>query len=477
MAWNIGDTLKDGKYTIREVLGKGGFGITYCVRDENGRQFALKTLNDEAIAEPNFAKLHEDFMNEALRLAKFNHPHIVKVYKLLQETVRKNNFFSSISLCCILMEYIEGTTLEKLVEKRGAIPEAEAVRYIQQIGEALTVIHSEGLLHRDVKPSNIILRATNSEAVLIDFGIARDFTATLSLHTILGTPCYGAPEQFDPTIAQPKEYTDVYALAATLYNLVTGTLPTAAVFRGMNAPLKPVKQIVPSLSDNLHNAIVRGMKLLPQKRPQSVQSWLKLLDTSPVIPTLPQLKIPRVTPVFNIPSPPQIPIPAPALSADDLSSDKGVDYRKLRDLLKAGNWREADRETVRVMLKVAGREKEGRLGVEHMKNFSCTDLRTIDQLWVKYSNGKFGFSVQKRIWESVGGKPGKWDYEIYKKFGDRVGWKKYDNWKSYSDPTFSHNAPAGHLPRRGWWGRGVRVWGGMIGGILCLFSRVETCEL
>ncbi|MGA9382588.1 MAG: serine/threonine-protein kinase, partial [Phormidium sp.] len=384
MAWNRGDTLKDGKYTIRGVLGKGGFGITYRVRDENGRQFALKTLNDEAIAEPNFAKLQEDFMNEALRLAKFNHPRIVKVYKLLQETVRKNNFFSSISLCCILMEYIEGTTLEKLVEKRGAIPEAEAVRYIQQIGEALTAIHEEGLLHRDVKPSNIILRSSNSEAVLIDFGIARDFTATLSPHTILGTLCYGAPEQFDPTIAQPKEYTDVYALAATLYHLVTGTLPTTALWRAMNAPLKPVKQIVPSLSDNLHNAIVWGMELLPQKRPQSVQSWLKLFSTSAAIPQPQTAKVSPISPAVNVSTPrqPQVPIPPPP--ADDLSSDKGVDYGKLRDLLKGGSWKEADEETLAVMLKVAGREKEGYLDRERIDKFPCTDLRTIDQLWVKY---------------------------------------------------------------------------------------------
>ncbi|MFB2880512.1 GUN4 domain-containing protein [Floridanema aerugineum] len=447
MAWNRGDTLKDGKYTIREVLGKGGFGITYRVRDENGRQFALKTLNDEAIAEPNFAKLHEDFMNEALRLAKFNHPRIVKVYKLLQETVRKNNFFSSISLCCILMEYIEGTTLEKLVEKRGAIPEVEAVRYIKQIGEALTAIHREGLLHRDVKPSNIILRATNSEAVLIDFGIARDFTPTLSPHTILGTLCYGAPEQFDPTIAQPKEYTDVYALAATLYHLVTGTLPTTALWRAMNAPLKPVKQIVPSLSDNLHNAIVRGMELLPQKRPQSVQSWLKLLSE---------------------------------IEADDLSSDKGVDYRKLRDLLKGGSWKEADEETLKVMLKAAGREKEDWLDDESIDKFPCTDLRTIDQLWVKYSNGRFGFSVQKRIWESVRGKPGKYHY--YKKFGEKVGWlcrekkvgwyvEEKNDWKNYSDLTFSLNAPGGHLPAHfGFWVFGCPL-GTLYYGAVSLLSR------
>lgn len=424
MAWNRGDTLKDGKYTIRQILGQGGFGITYRVRDENGRQFALKTLNDKAIAEPNFAKLHEDFMNEALRLAQFkNHPHIVKVYKLLQETVRINNSHSSISLCCILMEYIEGTTLENLVQKRGTIPEAEAVRYIQQIGDALTAIHQEGLLHRDVKPSKIILRASNSEPVLIDFGIARDFTPTLSPHTIVDTLCYGAPEQFDPTIANPKDYTDVYALAATLYHLVTGTPPTSAVFRGINAPLKPVKQIVPSLSDELHNAIVWGMELLPENRPKSVQSWLNLLSAN---------------------------------ETDDLRSEKGVDYGKLRDLLKAESWKEADEETLAVMLKVAGREEKGWLNEASIDNFPCTDLLTIDRLWVKYSKGRFGFSVQKYMWESVGGKLGKYyDSEVYMKFGEKVGWfvKEKRDWRIWrtiwkkGKPTFSLNAPQGHLPQ------------------------------
>ena len=80
-----------------------------------------------------------------------------------------------------------------------------------------------------------------------------------------------------------------------------------------------------------------------------------------------------------------------------------MDYRKLRDLLAAGKWKEADEETTRVMLAVAKREKEDWLDVKHIDNFPCEDLRTIDQLWVKYSDGKFGFSVQKRIYQGLGG--------------------------------------------------------------------------
>ena len=127
---------------------------------------------------------------------------------------------------------------------------------------------------------------------------------------------------------------------------------------------------------------------------------------------------------------------------DDLSSEKGVDYTRLRDLLKAGEWKEADNETFTVMLKAAGKESDDYLYSYDIEEFPCTDLRTIDQLWVKYSNGRFGFSVQKRVWESIG--------KDYEKFGDRVGWRKRMfgtfTCKFYSELAFSRGAPEGHLP-------------------------------
>ncbi|WP_339381387.1 GUN4 domain-containing protein, partial [Brasilonema sp. UFV-L1] len=146
--------------------------------------------------------------------------------------------------------------------------------------------------------------------------------------------------------------------------------------------------------------------------------------------------------------------PPPTTDEDDLSSEKGVDYTKLRDLLAAGKWKEADNETYLVMLQAVGREENDYIRKEELLNFPCTDLRTIDQLWVKYSNGRFGFSVQKEIYLSVGGKPdGKYYEEAWEKFGDRVGRKVRENWISYSSFTFDTSAPRGHLPCVGWgWG-------------------------
>ncbi|BDI16183.1 hypothetical protein ANSO36C_19850 [Nostoc cf. commune SO-36] len=128
-----------------------------------------------------------------------------------------------------------------------------------------------------------------------------------------------------------------------------------------------------------------------------------------------------------------------------LASDVGVNYQNLENLLKAGQWKTADQETTRVMLKVAKREQEGWLNYESIEKFPCTDLRTIDQLWVKYSNGHFGFSVQKRIWLECGGKV---DYKTECLLGDRLGWRKNGDWldHDHKDYNYSLDATQGHLP-------------------------------
>ncbi|MGK7951783.1 MAG: GUN4 domain-containing protein [Xenococcaceae cyanobacterium] len=125
---------------------------------------------------------------------------------------------------------------------------------------------------------------------------------------------------------------------------------------------------------------------------------------------------------------------------DDLGSERRVDYTRLRNLLKAQNWKAADEETFQVMLQAASRQKEGWLNEESIKKFPCTDLRTIDLLWVRYSEGRFGFKVQKQIWERV--------EEELGTFGDYVGWRQHDKhkWLNYRKLTFSFNAPEGHLP-------------------------------
>ncbi|HAJ63303.1 MAG TPA: hypothetical protein DCP31_32135 [Cyanobacteria bacterium UBA8543] len=132
-----------------------------------------------------------------------------------------------------------------------------------------------------------------------------------------------------------------------------------------------------------------------------------------------------------------------------LLSEKGIDYTQLRKLLIAQDWQEADRETARVMLQASGQEERDWLDWDDMQRLPSTDLYTIDQLWLKYSKGKFGFSLQKKIWLSVGGKPEYYNDKIYKKLGELIGWyiKAQDSWLSWNEHTFTLDAPQGHLPR------------------------------
>jgi hypothetical protein len=138
-----------------------------------------------------------------------------------------------------------------------------------------------------------------------------------------------------------------------------------------------------------------------------------------------------------------------------------VIFQKLEAFLKAGKWREADLETWRFMQKLTKREREGWLRFDDVKNFPRQELRKMDQLWVKYSNGKFGFSVQKQIWLDLGGKlDAEYEQDTYVKLSELVGWKNSLGWLGYNSYTFSTDAPLGHLP--GWFGGG---WYCDLGGV------------
>jgi len=480
--WPPGQQLHQGKYLIEEILGGGGFGVTYRAQNrKEGKLVAIKTLNANVQGKPNFRELQTKFVNEALSLAKCSHPHVVQVYEVFPEMV------GNIQLWCRVMELIDGTNLAEYLEDNGIWSEAKALPIIQQVGSALSFVHQQNLTHRDVKPLNIMLRRRGLEAVLIDFGWARELTVPGKLRSssVLGTECFAPIEQYERRAARGP-YTDVYSLAVTLYAMLTGELPCPSKHRKPFDPLIPPKQINSKISYTVNAAILKGMELEPQNRPQSVQEWLDWLIPKQVV-----LLSPKISP-----QPPQkgLYLARPKQAAKfnfsgllrrkqaavqvNLFSAVGMDYIKLRNLLAAKKWQEADEETARVMLKVAGRQKVGYLDTERIEKFPCEDLRTIDQLWVNYSNGRFGFSVQKRIYQSLGG-TSKYDSKLLEAFGDRVGWRKNNAWLYYEELTFSEKAPEAHLPigifdRYDSRDEDYGTEGVVISGI---FSRAETCGL
>ncbi len=273
----IGKTLQAGKYTLEALLGQGGFGVTFkATHHYLGQPVVIKTLNLLNQSHPQFSKMEQLFRDEARRLATCIHPNIVRV----------NDFFVEAGAPYLVMDYIPGQTLEQIVFPDHPLPEALAVHYIRQIGAALKVVHHNGLLHRDIKPQNIILREGTQEVILIDFGIAREFTdGKTQTHTSLISEGYAPIEQY---VMQEKRTpaTDVYGLAATLYALVTAQIPTASILRDRR-PMSTPRDLQPQLSVAVNQAIMRGMAVEARYRPSSVAEWLESLpEDSPEFPPI-----------------------------------------------------------------------------------------------------------------------------------------------------------------------------------------------
>lgn len=267
MATLVGRHLQNGKYTVDRELGRGGFGVTYRVAlHALAQTVVIKTLDESFRLNPNFARSQRQFQDEAKRLALCIHPNIVRVL----------DFFTEDGLPFIVMEYVPGPTLDTVVLPASPLPEATAIHYIRQIGAALKVVHLNGLLHRDVKPQNIILRQGTDQVVLIDFGIAREFSpGETQTHTGLVSPGYAPIEQYLPQERRTPA-TDVYGLAATLYTLVTAEVPVASVLRDRQ-PLIAPRDLCPGLSAATNQAVLWGMAVEPGDRPPSVDEWLKRL--------------------------------------------------------------------------------------------------------------------------------------------------------------------------------------------------------
>jgi serine/threonine protein kinase len=284
----LGTKLFGGKYSVGKVLGQGGFGITYMGADTIlSRPVAIKELFPEGcqrngttvqptrIPPSDFSSMKQKFLDEARLLASLNHPGIVKVY----------DFFEENNTAYMVMEYLRGKSLAKLVEERGgALSEQEAVGYILKVCEALDVVHKAGYLHRDIKPENIIV-CEDGRVVLIDFGAARAYMAgKTGRMTVILTPGFAPYEQY-ATMARFGPTLDIYALGATLYYLLTGRVPVSAPDRVIGVELKGVREINGRVSRQVEEAVMKAMAMKVDERPQSVEEFVRLL-TSPSVPSV-----------------------------------------------------------------------------------------------------------------------------------------------------------------------------------------------
>jgi serine/threonine protein kinase len=275
-------TIVQDRYVVEQLLGRGGFGAVYRVRDQDVPEqiFALKEVVDPS------GQDRDRLIHEWKLLQQLHHPALPRVYRVFDGEQGDRAY--------LLMEYIEGTNLEILrrqqPEKSFSLSEAFVI--MAPIIDALAYLHRQQppIIHRDMKPANIILTTTGEKTVLVDFGIAKQYdpdgTTTTLRHC---SPGYGAPEQYS---TGTDTRTDIYGLGATVYTLVTGLVPADALQRmtrlgntGMD-PLEPVNQIVPAIPTFVAAAIHRALSLRSGDRFPTVEQFWQALHAPQPSPVL-----------------------------------------------------------------------------------------------------------------------------------------------------------------------------------------------
>ena len=277
--------LQGGKYRVISTLGQGGFGITYlaeqvlakrkvCIKEFFPKEYYNRDADSLHISlgsEGNAKMMNAykaKFIKEAQTIAKLKHPNIIPIFDVFEE----NN------TAYYAMEYIEGESLNAKVKREGALAEDRAVKYIRDVASALRYIHNRNIMHLDVKPANIMLSKEDDCAVLIDFGLSKQYdnAGKQTSATPVGISHGYAPmEQYqEGGVSTFSPVTDIYSLGATLYYLVTGRVPAEAATIGENG----IGELPRLLSANVRNAITNAMSYWRKERPQSIDIFLAMFD-------------------------------------------------------------------------------------------------------------------------------------------------------------------------------------------------------
>jgi serine/threonine protein kinase len=316
----IGTRLSD--FEITGILGEGGFGIVYIAYDHSLRRtVAIKEYMPGALAMRGGdrgvslrAERHQDtfklglksFINEARFLAQFDHPSLVKVYRFWEEN----------RTAYTAMQYYEGRTIKDIVANSPElIDEAWCRKVLGQILQALEMLYTMQIVHRDVSPDNIIIQK-NGDAVLLDFGSARQIIGDMTRGlTVILKPGYAPVEQYagDASLEQGA-FTDIYALAAVMYFAIVKQAPPSSIARMIKDPVTPLQVQAPQgYSASFLAAIDKGLAVLSQDRPQTIDALRDLLGIASLGPPLPVRSIGAGAPALRadapLPQDPQAPMP------------------------------------------------------------------------------------------------------------------------------------------------------------------------
>jgi serine/threonine protein kinase len=413
-------------YRLNKFIGAGGFGGVFhaseIVRNTSVQEVAIKVIPES----------NDDKLIELQNARKLEHSNLIKAY-----SVGEFRFLNT-EMLYLVMELAQGS-LENHIQK-GGLSSEEIENITAQVAQGLNYLHSQNKVHRDLKPGNIL--KVNQQYKLADFGLIRTLNNKSYTQTVhnSGTIIYMPPEAFKGDISPAW---DLWSLGIMLIEMTTNQLPykfnndiNQLMAKVMNCDLQ-----IPSLPKEF-KPIIEGCLQKDRRQRWTAQQVLNALQ-------------PQATdkiPVSQIP----------------LKTAK-ADFTQLDLYLAQRKWQEADEETMDIMSKVIGEviRREDVFPFRQCKNFPREELKIIDSLWIKYSNGKFGFSVQKQIWLECGGKVEIYDgseaiFKVAKdgtvgindsslvcRWGKKIGWRKRGAWLDMFGDALTYSsfwAPRGHLP-------------------------------
>jgi CheY-like chemotaxis protein/predicted Ser/Thr protein kinase len=274
-----GPEIVDGRYLIERELGRGGMGVVHRARDLGlGRPVAVKLISSRLAAQPHFI---ESFQREARALASIRSDHVVRVYAYGPH--ERSYFFA--------MELVEGVNLGEIIDEhltRGEyIPLRRALSVLRQVANGLDAVHTAGIVHRDVKPDNVIVENGTGRPVIVDFGLAVPDMQNEGAGSIGGTPSYMAPEQIREGVATAR--CDVYALACMTFELLTGRLPfeaegTHAMMLAHTSKQPPSPSAFRREVAAADPVIARALAKRPEDRPASAGAFITELEDAMALP-------------------------------------------------------------------------------------------------------------------------------------------------------------------------------------------------
>jgi serine/threonine protein kinase len=445
---NCGKGLQlKGLYEAIALIGQGGMGRTFRGIDLGrlGQPCAIKQFLPQFQNQQSRTKLMQKaialFESEAVQLKELgSHPQIPELIAYFEED----------GCLYLVQELIEGKNLYNELQTKGIFTEAQIYQLLDEMLPVLQFIHDRQVIHRDIKPDNVVKKKEKGKGknfVLVDFGAAKTFISDTANRTgtLIGSAEYVAPEQ---ARGKAVPQSDLYSLGVTCIHLLTGISPFD-LYDDVRDRWIWRDKLTTSISEHLADILDRLLEKAIANRYGSANEVLNALRS----------------PVSSI-------------------TLVGIPYlSELKEALTFGQWQEGDRLTNKIILELAAKDKIAKLTAADISQISCEVWIAIDQEWMQASNNRFGWTVQKQVWQDLGGKliyteDTYWQFaDVYERFANYIGWRKprWLNlglspkiWRKYENLLFAINAPRGHLPSLLFW-EGFNL-------VDAVFYRLEICN-